>query len=382
MSMKYLYWRGNALWSRFPHPNKPKGNRYSMGLKYGKGLTKAQCEKMALQNGYLPFIVEPNAKLFESDEVKEEHYYPTVNDLLDRYYDETLSFKKSHTQLNNQLKRLRDAFGDKKWDELNVVDITMWFSSMRKKGYEIETIKIWRQHIRSAYTHAFDEPDEKYRISSNPLTRLKKLTEQSNIRKNFVSEELFEKIIRFFSKRFPDFVPFYTALYLTGRRPEETALWSWEKIGEKKLQDGNTVHYIDIPSTNAKNKQEDRVYLPERLWNVIISQGWRTGYVFRNSLTGKNWYSSTWTYRINILKAQYPDIPQISNIVCRDTRRGFITRKKELEHKPLTIVQRLVGHSSSKSTERYCEAQLDEVIESVYPEHFTESSTERHSKVG
>lgn len=377
--MKYLFWRNDNLWCRFPIPGKPKGYRYSLGIKCSPELSKAQAELLAMQNGYKPMISEPDPSLFES---MEKTWNPTLTDVLNRYYDRYLRYKTYKECVFTQVKT---DLGKKAWNDVTIQLLTEWVAQKRTQGFEIATLRLYLTLVKGAYGYlAYEELDNYYKLSDNPLERLRITKalgkQQANIRNHYVCEDDIERAIRFFDRAFPPFVPFYTALYLTGRRPMETAEWRWEWVTEE-IVDGQIGHRITLPPSICKNRKISSLWIPDRLWTLMTQQGWRNGLIFRNPDSRhkeKRWTCCAWSYRIQKLKDEYPNDPVFADLWCRDTRRAYITREGRI--RPIDRVQLSVGHADLKSTLRYRVYDQTETFHDTYVDRKeAQNDTKKHT---
>lgn len=382
---KYLFWRGSALWSRFPRPDKPKGHRYPLGLKAPGDGSKAACEKRAMSNGYLPLVAEPNQKLFEKHEPEVEPYRPKFSYLCDRFTEHVASLKS--VSVKGTILQLKKHFGDRYWDELSKDEVNIWTNNLLKTNYAVATIKSYSYWLKRVYQHATEESDIRLRLPRNPLEKIKAPKIKSAIRDHYVPPDCLSRYLEWFNKHYPHFYPFYSAMVYTGRRPSEVAMWDWADVREEDMK-GIPIHYVITQSTKAKNGRQDKVYFTDSLWDIIKTQAWRTGLIFRNpcSIDGM-WKSCAWCYRVKSLKQAFPDDKILQKMIPRDTRRSLISYKTEFapleERLDVKVVQQVVGHESINSTERYRVANKDRVLAAIYPNHFQErNDTKTHSRVG
>lgn len=375
---KYLYWRGESLWCRYPLPDHPRGHRYPLGLRSPRDGSRAQCEREALKNGYLPVRADPHPDLLHP---RQPVYNPTVGDLCDRFRSSVASNLSSSVRVT--INGLKKRFGKRFWDQITVEDLHTWVTQAFRQKMAVATAKNYTYWLQRVFEFASSETDLSRRIPTNPIEKFQFPKMTCAIRTHYVPPESFHKYLNWFQTRFPEFVPFYTAMILTGRRPSEIAKWDWNNVGEEQ-HNATIIHFIEVPSLDTKTKTQDRVYIPEDLWAVIKMQGWRNGYVFRNTHTGKPWASPVWNYRIRVLKRAFPNDPILQKMVPRDTRRGLISYR--LEYAPVEerwdakVTQQVVGHKTISSTERYRVANKERLLEAVFPSQNNNSnSTKTHN---
>lgn len=388
-SFPYLYWRGRSLWSRKPWPDKPLGFRYPMNLKTdGTVSDKRRLELLAVENSYRPFSISHDT-LFDSEK-QEAPYRPTFRELAERYEELHVSLLKSAKGVKAQIKKVKDAFGDRYWDEVTKEEFGLWVKRIGDQGISVASLKVYISHAKSIFEFACEETNPDIRLPHNPLERYKPKLGQCNIRRHYVSPEHYTKYLGWFSENDTNFYPFFLAMVTTGRRPTEIASWCWDNVGEDQLPNGMTAHYVDVYANQTKTKRQDRVYLPARLWDAIKIQGWRAGLIFRDLHARKDanpemrWSSDSWGYRVKRLKKAYPSDKTLQQMWPRDTRRGFITYNLEYakERKSLNDVQTIVGHSSPNSTRRYTVPNKENMLRVIYPEAYKVNSTDSHSMLG
>jgi integrase len=280
--------------------------------------------------------------------------------------------------VKNQIGILRQEFGHRFYDDITATDFKLWMKRLKDSERAVASIKLYLHHAKKIYEYATLEPDPKYRISINPLEKLRGPREKNNIRRYYVPPKCFERYLEWFKKFDPDFYPFYAAMFLTGRRPTEISKWTWDRIDQEEQiyenDDGTTfkIHFIDIASRWAKNGVQDILYFPERLWSIIFAQGWRSGLVFRNPhqrCLDQQWKKWQWGDHVHRLKKAFPDDPICQKMWARDTRRGFATYHLEYAEELLDskVVQQLIGHANPASTDKYRVPNRNRVIQAVFP---------------
>jgi integrase len=143
-------------------------------------------------------------------------------------------------------------------------------------------------------------------------------------------------------------------LWETGRRPNEVSQYTWEMLHELDV-DGRKIHALFVPPAIAKTDQPDVVPLSDRLWNELFQLGYRTGFIFRNA-EGSRW--QYWDRHKRKLKLKFgPDCGWI-----RDTRRGFVTHKCEVEGHDPAHVRAISGHRTDAVFNRYRIGNLRNIV--------------------
>lgn len=388
-SFPFLFWRGNALWSRKQWPDKPKNFRYPMNLRTDGTVAdmRRQEERAALELKYRPVDIT-SQKIFDIQEEKAP-YRPTFNELADRFLDSiapeisaeearkdyrTWELRRRSTTKRYQVSPLRKEFGKLYWDEITRDSFEKWVDKLTLSGSKLASIKCYCQYAKRIFRHAMDETDPALRISSSPVERFKAPRGQNNVRDEYYPPEDFERNLKWIENRFPEFYPFYLAMVTTGRRPSEIARWTFP-FSEDTLPDGKVVHYLTIEGSKAKNGRQDVVYFSDRLWKVVFGQGWRSGQIFRNPYSSLGcWRCTDWNHRISYLKKAFPNDDHLQRMWARDTRRGKATFLLEKQHADISVVQRILGHHDSKSTERYRTPQKENVLRTMFPESYNSTA--------
>lgn len=365
---RYLYWRGNSLWSRFPIPGRPA--RYPLEI-YTNGSIADKRAQEKLGEAILAKIgTEIVEGKFFDKKVTKEPYRPKVWRVLARYWYHHLRFKSGPTERSNKslIRKLLKKFGSKFWDELSKESVESWFQTLISEGYAVNSVNSVRAPLMAAYQHCHSvakpvrthvpKPVEGKTLPSNPMEFVTKVP-GGKIRQFLLSENVFERNYKWLKAYYPGFSVFYLAIWMLGRRPLELSEYKWEMI-QSHIIEGQTVHCFSVPPEIAKTETPDLVPIPERLWQAIFAQGWRTGYVFRNSANGQ-W--KHWFQQIASLRRVYPDCG-----VFRDGRRGFSSYQVNELGKSRSDVKAMTGHKSDSSFDRYCIGSLKNKLHVTHPD--------------
>ncbi len=361
--MKYLYWRGKSLWCSFPLPGYPK--LYSLGIKTtGTATDRRKCEK-AGEDFLLDLRLKAKAgKLIEKKTEKEpEDFNPKYWRLVGRYWYYNLRFKKSGSNERFHLIHSLKRFGDKYAKDITREDVELWRQEMVKNGSSINSVNNRFAYLQAVYNWSNKESVSRMRIGCDPTTGLKKLP-GGKVRTFVLTKEKFERnyeYLKFGERHFrgkpnkhctewrcppdPRFALFYLALWETGRRPLEVSQYTWDMLTVMEI-DGRQVRYISVPPELSKTNQYGVVIISDRLWGEISQLAYRHGYIFRNHI-GNRWQH--WGRHKNKLERKFgPDCGWI-----RDTRRGFVTHKTEVQGFDPVHVRAQSGHKTESIFNRY-----------------------------
>jgi len=359
--MKYLFWRGNSLYCRYPIPGRPR--KYPIGI-FSSGTPADRKRCLALGEKMLAGIRTKAAegKLFEKPEEK-RIYDPTFRRIARRYFCNRLRTKRSGMNERYHLIHSYRHFGPRLAREITRDDVEAWRQHMVRAGASINTVNNRFAYLGAVYAWANSESRQDRRLNWDPTTGMKKLPGGA-VRHFLLTPAKFERNYSFLrdgqlakegtmakhstqwsSTPCPRFALFYLALWETGRRPEEVSFYAWEMKQELEI-DGRQVRAFFVPPAIAKTDEPDIVPVSERLWAEMMQLGYRSGLVFRNQ-NGDRWQH--WERHKAKLERRFgADCGWI-----RDTRRGFVTRKCEVEGYDPAHVRAISGHRTNSIFERY-----------------------------
>jgi integrase len=350
--MKHLYWRGKSLWCRYPLPGYPE--MFPLKIKTtGTPTDRARCEKQgeAALASLRTKAVEN--RLFDIQEIEEPKIYnPKFWRLVGRYWYHHLRFKEAAKDIRFSLMHSLKKFGSKYANEIYREDIELWRNEMKLAGASVASINHRYGYLCAVYAWANTDDKLSKRIECNPTKGMKKLS-GANVRTFVLTREKFERNLEYLKNGdekhdippSPRFAVFYLALWETGRRPKEVARYEWEWINETVI-DGQIVHAINVPPQIAKTKEYDVVPISDRLWNEISMLAYRHGFIFRNRL-GERW--KYWRRHKEMLERKFG----ADGGWIRDTRRGMVTNKCEVEGHDPEQVRGVSGHRTASIFSRY-----------------------------
>jgi hypothetical protein len=378
----YLYWRDRSLNCRYRVPGFSES--YPLGIKTtGSETDRARCMRLGEQvlaeirvkvSRGERFTVK-QGKLFDITEekaIKPKDYNPTFRRICRRYLCNHLRWQKSGRNEMYHLQHAYDHFGKRIAREITREDVETWRQRMIQSGAAVNTVNLRYAYLRAAYAWANSESTAGKRLGYDPAIGMEKL-KGGNIRQFVLTAEKFERNYVYLrdgeeakpGKRkkhatpwaatpCPRFAMFYLALWETGRRPNEASQYTWEMVQELDI-DGRKVRAVFVPPAIAKTDEPDTVPISERLWNEIKQLGYRTGFIFRNA-EGARW--QYWDRHKRKLQEKFgQDCGWI-----RDTRRGFVTHKCEVERHDPAHVKAISGHRTDSIFARYRIGQLRNIV--------------------
>lgn len=337
---------GRGRWRlRYVNPN--RGRRQCLTLGDAPAITLAQARELASQNkSQLAMGNDPKAQRKEAAETPtfaqfiEERYLPYV-----KGYKK--SWKSDVSYLNNQI---LPVVGKKYLDDISKKDIIDLHHGLRAKGYKPGTCN--RSLILLRYAFSLAMRWEIPGIKANPTKDVPLFDDHDGKKDRFLSQEethrLFEAVKQSSNPMLQYIIPM---LILTGARKREVLDAKWEDFDLIKRQ-------WRIPTTKAGRPR----YVP--LSNGVITllanvpHDERCPYVFANPKTKKPFESifNAW----NTARKQ----AGLSDVRIHDLRHSFASFLVNAG-RSLYEVQRILGHTQIKTTQRYAHLSQDTLLDAA-----------------
>ncbi len=344
--MKYLYWRGAALWCRYPVAGKP--DCYPLKIfTTGSKTDKSRCERIGEQT-----LAELRTGVFfDNQERKSEiPYKPTYRRLAYRYIHGQYWFTKWKYNDKSKLRASIQEFGHMRYDEIESRHIIEWMKKLRAQGYKENTIRNYFFQMSGVYRFANEKEKingGRYkRITYNPCIEAQEYLENGDEREFLLTPAQFEKHYSFLLTLDSDFHFFYLVLWECGRRPLETAQWRIEYLKWDARE-------IVIPPSLIKGRNSKQITLPlsDRAWHAItaLCKPGETGWIFK-SKSGQPWLYRAETHKKGVTSASKTWMNKLKAKFgaeavgwMRDNRGGFVSLMCE-NNDPL-LVGSLAGQS-------------------------------------
>jgi len=335
--MGKLFLRGKQWYISYVDPNGKQIRKSVSPYRESaeKALRKIQVD---IDNGrYLDMRKEVKKVLFED---------------FSRQYIDSYARLENRTAEQQALKiaKIADFFRDRYLHEITQLDIRK-FMAERAKQVKPATINRDISMIRSMYNRA----KEWKVIDFNPTNGIKKLAE-NNERCRWLTEVEQDRLLSFCHGLTRTIV---IVALRTGMRWGEIAHLKWAQAPESNYIDFDQ-NRIVVHESLAKSKKGRWIPLGDvvkwELLNVPRQKG--TDYIFLNPETGKPLGSIKNAFNRAVLKAGIKDFSMHS---CRHTFASQLVRNGV----DLYVVQKLLGHSTSKLTQRYAHLKDDMLSDAI-----------------
>lgn len=251
--------------------------------------------------------------------------------------------KKSYRDDESRLKKhILPCLGAKKFDEINVALVTQVLHEAKSAGLKPATVN----RIRALLSVIFNSAIDHELIENNPMTRVKKLQENNQIER-YLSEGEIQRLWPILND--PDhygignktIVAIIQFLLLTGVRKREAMDMKWSDVDFSKA----TWHLKYNKSGKARY-----VTLSEDAVAVLQSIPKTSVFIFANPATQKPY---------NDIRKTFDKIMQCAGIErmrIHDLRHSFASLAVN-SGESLFVVQKLLGHASPQTTQRYAHLQ-------------------------
>lgn len=251
--------------------------------------------------------------------------------------------KKSHRDDESRLrKHILPYLGEKRFDELNMALVTDILHSAKAKGLKDATVN----RIRALLSVIFNLAIDHELIASNPMKRVKKLQENNQIERYLSDEELQHLMLvlkhpEHYAISNKTIVAIIKFLLLTGVRKREAMDMQWSDVDFTKS--------TWLLKFNKSGKAR-HIALNTDAMAILNALPKISTYIFANPETGKPY---------NDIRKTFDKVMQcagISNMRIHDLRHNFASLAVN-SGESLFVVQKLLGHASPQTTQRYAHLQ-------------------------
>lgn len=251
--------------------------------------------------------------------------------------------KKSHRDDESRLrKHILPYLGEKRFDELNMALVTDVLHSAKAKGLKDATVN----RIRALLSVIFNLAIDHELIASNPMKRVKKLQENNQIERYLSDEELQHLMLvlkhpEHYAISNKTIVAIIKFLLLTGVRKREAMDMQWSDVDFTKS--------TWLLKFNKSGKAR-HIALNTDAMAILNALPKISTYIFANPEAGKPY---------NDIRKTFDKVMQcagISNMRIHDLRHNFASLAVN-SGESLFVVQKLLGHASPQTTQRYAHLQ-------------------------
>lgn len=251
--------------------------------------------------------------------------------------------KKSHRDDESRLrKHILPYLGEKRFDELNMALVTDVLHSAKAKGLKDATVN----RIRALLSVIFNLAIDHELIASNPMKRVKKLQENNQIERYLSDEELQHLMLvlkhpEHYAISNKTIVAIIKFLLLTGVRKREAMDMQWSDVDFTKS--------TWLLKFNKSGKAR-HIALNTDAMAILNALPKISTYIFANPENGKPY---------NDIRKTFDKVMQcagISNMRIHDLRHNFASLAVN-SGESLFVVQKLLGHASPQTTQRYAHLQ-------------------------
>jgi len=226
-----------------------------------------------------------------------------------------------------------------RFGRLNIADIEL--RHLKKLHGELSSHPVKANRILATFSKFLNwAEEEQYRdVHSNPTKLVKKYKEEKRLRRLSVEELIrVNRALQEYKKYNPYLVALIQMLLLTGARRDEIRTCKWQYINFDQRQ-------IELPDSKTGKKI---IPLSDTAIKILksLTRQYENDYVFCGFKTGNP--------IVNVRKpwVQITSKAGVSGVTLHDLRRTYASALLE-QNVHLTVISNLLGHQSTKTTERY-----------------------------
>lgn len=268
----------------------------------------------------------------------------TYTDFFDTHYLPLAKSNKRSWKRDEELFRLRikGVFGNKRLNEITRQQVQTFHASVKAEGLSVASA----DHHLKLIRHSLNLAVEWGMLEKNPAAGLKQFNEDNKVEHYLDAEEL-ERLVSVLRANDPPMVC-QMALFLlsTGARLSEALQADWVHIDRRSC-------VWRIPATNSKSKRVRSIPLNENAIQALDQLGTegKSDHVFINLQTRKRLTAVNKVWGRLRVKAGLP------HLRLHDLRHQFASFLVNAGH-TIYEVQKILGHSDTKVTERYAHLSL------------------------
>lgn len=268
----------------------------------------------------------------------------TFDDFFIYHYLPFVTPRKRSWKRDEELYRLRikDVFGNKRLNEITRLQIQTFHAAVKREGLSAASA----DHHLKLIRHSLNLAVEWGMVEKNPAAGIKQFNEDNKVEHYLDAEEL-ERLVSVLRSNDPPMVC-QVALFLlsTGARLSEALQAQWSHIDRRSC-------VWRIPATNSKSKRVRSIPLNDSAIEVLDRLGTegKSDHLFINLQTKERLTAVNKVWGRLRIKAGLP------HLRLHDLRHQFASFLVNAGH-TIYEVQKILGHSDTKVTERYAHLSL------------------------
>lgn len=267
----------------------------------------------------------------------------TFSDFFDDHYLPHAKVHKRSWDRDVQLfRRVRDVFGSKRLNEVTRQQIQSFHASVKAEGLSAASA----DHHLKLIRHSLNLAMEWEMVEKNPAAGIKQFNEDNKI-EHYLDDDELGRLVSVLRANEPPMVC-QVALFLlsTGARLSEALNADWAHIDRLS-------RVWRIPATNSKSKRVRAIPLNDHAIEVLDRLGTegKSAHLFINLQTGARLTAVNKVWGRLRVKAGLP------HLRLHDLRHQFASFLVNAGH-TIYEVQKILGHSDTKVTERYAHLSL------------------------